>query len=82
MELDVRSINIYFTENIRNSITSDPKYLEIHQKLKHINILDYGENSKHLVIHSKRLYIPNLHDLKQLIFDKYHNKPYAGHPRD
>lgn len=43
---------------------SDPKYLEIQQKLQHINISFDIENFEILLNYRKKLYVPNVNGLK------------------
>jgi hypothetical protein len=33
-----------------------------------------------ILLHKKKIFVPNVQDLKQIILQEMHNVPYAGHP--
>ena len=37
-------------------------------------------NKKGLLLHKRRLYIPNSEDIKSIIMDELHKRPFLGHP--
>ena len=49
---------------------------EMNQVKTHLSL-----NGRWLLLDKSRLYIPNSADIKLIIMDKLHKKPYSGHPR-
>jgi hypothetical protein len=40
----------------------------------------YWLGADSLLLYNNRLYVPNSTDLKCLILDEFHRRPYVGHP--
>ena len=73
-----------FEDQVKSAAKNDEKYKELTQKLL-VNPAENEEGrfriSKNgLLICKDRLYIPNSADLKALILNEVHKKPYSGHP--
>lgn len=69
---------------IKSAVEKDEKYKELIQKIAE-NSADNDNNiyrmSKNgLLMCKNRLYIPNSDELKALILNEIHKKPYSGHP--
>jgi len=71
-------------DKVRTAAGIDEKYKNLLQKTTE-NIAE-NEDSKYkmskngLLIYKNRLYIPNSEELKLLILNEMHKKPYSGHP--
>ena len=73
-----------FEDRIKSAAENDEKYKEIMQKLLENPGEDGNDRfrlSKNgLLMCKNRLYIPNSVDLKTIILNELHKKPYFGHP--
>jgi len=73
-----------FEGRIKSAAENDEKFKEIMQKL--LENLAENENDRFrlskngLLMCKNRLYIPNSTDLKTIILNEMHKKPYSGHP--
>jgi hypothetical protein len=63
---------------------SDLQYKELMEKLQRANfqqqIEDYKLENNEILIYKGIIYLPNSHELKNLILREMHNIPYVGHP--
>ena len=41
----------------------------------------FSLNGRGLILNKRILYIPNSTDIKLIIMDELHKRPYSGHPR-
>ena len=71
-------------DKIKNAEIYDKEYQKLKEKttkneVKRIKTY-YSMNKKELLLHKGRLYIPNSKDIKLIIMDELHKRPYSGHP--
>ena len=71
-------------KKIKAAAEKDEKYQELMQKIyegSESNEDNRFKSSKNgLLLCKNRLYVPNSTELKVVIFDEVHKKPYSGHP--
>jgi hypothetical protein len=87
-ELHVTTISMYqsyLKDIIIEATKSDLKYKELVEKLQGGNLQQKIEeykldNDENLICRGK-IYVPNSHELENLILREIHNIPYVGHPR-
>ena len=70
-------------EEIKVVVEKDKKYQELMQKISEGSKINednrYKLSKNGLLMCKNRLYIPNSAELKAVIFDEVHKKPYSGH---
>lgn len=68
---------------IKSSLENDIFYKQMKENFQtgvsKQKVKDYNLNEEELLLFKGKLYIPNSIDLKLLILDKFHKKPYLGH---
>jgi hypothetical protein len=52
----------------------------LQQEPKEKRYKGYQLRDDNLLMYNKRLYVPDSADLRQLIMDEFHRRPYVGHP--
>jgi hypothetical protein len=69
---------------ILEATNADLQYRDLVAKLQQGNTLQGVENYKletdRTLMYKKKIYIPNVQDLKLMILNEMHNVPYVGHP--
>jgi hypothetical protein len=69
---------------IRQVAKSDLQYKELVENLQQgilqQRIEEYKLGNDEFLIYRGRIYVPNSHELKNLILREMHNVPYVGHP--
>jgi hypothetical protein len=71
-------------DRIKEALHNDGQFVQLRDNLLHQPLDQKGEGyqltEEGLLIYKGRLYIPNSIELKKLILDELHKKPYSGHP--
>jgi hypothetical protein len=74
----------YLEERVRITAEKDPKYQNIKLKIVDnstgIEESDFRFSKSGLIMYKNRLYVPESNEIKLLILDELHKKPYSGHP--
>jgi hypothetical protein len=80
----IRMYQSYLKDRIIEVAKSDLQYKELMEKLQRANfqqqIEDYKLENNEILIYKGIIYLPNSHELKNLILREMHNIPYVGHP--
>jgi hypothetical protein len=87
-ELHATTISMYQTDvkgKILEDANTDLQYRELITKLQQgktpQNMDIYKLRVDGILLHKNKICVPNVQDLKRIIFHEMHNAPYAGHPR-
>jgi hypothetical protein len=71
-------------ERVRITAEKDPEYQNIKLKIVDnstgIEESDFRFSKSGLLMYKNRLYVPESNEIKLLILDELHKKPYSGHP--
>jgi hypothetical protein len=71
-------------QRIKTLLSEDEFFNQVKEKLqqepKEKRYEGYQLRDDNLLMYNKRLYVPNSADLRQLIMDEFHRRPYVGHP--
>ena len=68
---------------IKEAAKNDEEYLKIKEQLETNDKGSYSAysiSSEDLLVYKNRLYIPDSEEVKRLILNELHKKPYSGHP--
>jgi hypothetical protein len=86
-ELHSTTINMYKSDlkhKILEAANLDLQYKELVEKLQQGNlqhkIEEYKLDNDEILMYSGKIYVPNSHELKNLILREMHNVPYVGYP--
>ena len=86
-ELHATTISMYRTDikgRISEAANTDLQYRDLVAKLQQGKMPEKVENYKlgddGIIMYKNRIYVPNVQDLKLVIFHEMHKVPYAGHP--
>ena len=74
----------YLRQHIVNHATENEFYAQVKDKLQQKNLEKKYEGYKleeyGILNYKKRIYIPNVVDLRRMVMDEIHQTPYFGHP--
>jgi hypothetical protein len=86
-EMHAKTISMYqsyLKDRILEVAKSDQKYMEVREKIQQGNlqqeIEDYKLENDEILIYMGIIYVPNSHELKNMILREMHGVPYAGNP--
>ena len=75
----------YLEDKIRNEGNIKKDYQKLKEKTTENEVnrvkTDVSMNKKGLLLHKRRVNIPNSEEIKLIIMDDLHKIPYSGHPR-
>ena len=83
----VATISNYKTNlehKLEEGIKWDPEYQNLKEKIIQNTsenvIIEYSFNEQGLIIFKNKMYVPNISEVKLLIWNEIHKIPYSGHP--
>ena len=85
--MHVASLSIFqsdLRQQIVNHVVEDELYEEVKDKLQQQSLEKRYEGYKleedRILTYKKKIYIPNVADLRRVVMDEIHQAPYSGHP--
>ena len=75
----------YLEEKIRTTIVFDQNYQKVRERTTENEAnnrkKEFSLNQKRLLTYKNKLYVPNSEEIKLIIMDELHKRPYSNHPR-